>query len=59
MNRIDVRPLLPDEAPLLAALLQLYRYDFSEFTDDDVAADGRYITGQFQLTFGWASAWLF
>jgi predicted acetyltransferase len=48
VNSIDVRPLLPDEARILAALLQLYRYDFSEFTADDVAADGRYVTDQFQ-----------
>lgn len=49
MSSIDIRPLLPQEAPVLAALLQLYRYDFSEFRDDDVGADGRYVINQFQL----------
>lgn len=49
MSDVDVQPLLPQEAPVLAALLQLYRYDFSEFRDDDVEADGRYVINQFQL----------
>jgi predicted acetyltransferase len=49
VSSIEVGPLQPDEAPVLAALLQLYRYDFSEFRDDDVGADGRYAVAQFQL----------
>ena len=29
-------------APVLAALLELYQYDFTEFTDEDVGEDGRF-----------------
>ena len=49
MSDIDVHPLRPQEVPILAALFQLYRYDFSEFRDDDVGADGRYVINHFQL----------
>jgi predicted acetyltransferase len=49
LSAIDVEPLRVEEAPVLAALLQLYRYDFSEFRDDDVEADGRYVIDQFRL----------
>jgi hypothetical protein len=28
--------------PALAALLELYQYDFTEFTDEDVGDDGRF-----------------
>jgi predicted acetyltransferase len=43
--RLTVDPATPDEQPALANLLQLYFYDFSEFTDDDeseVDARGRF-----------------
>ena len=28
--------------PVLAALLELYQYDFTEFTDEDIGKDGRF-----------------
>ena len=40
--RIEVLPATADDRPLLEELFQFYRYDFSEFTGEEVGADGRY-----------------
>jgi predicted acetyltransferase len=39
---VEVRALQADEALAFEALYQFYRYDFSEFTDEDVGDAGRY-----------------
>jgi predicted acetyltransferase len=39
---VDVVPAAPEQQPLLANLLELYSHDFSEFSDIDLGADGRY-----------------
>lgn len=40
--QIELVPASYDQVPLLANLLQLYIYDFSEMLDMDVEADGRF-----------------
>lgn len=42
MSAVDVGMLRPGETDLFAALYQFYRYDFSEFTGEDVDADGSF-----------------
>lgn len=39
---VEVTPALPEEEPILANLLELYAYDFSEFIDLELGADGRF-----------------
>jgi predicted acetyltransferase len=39
---IEVLPAAPEQAPILANLLELYAHDFSEFHDIDLEADGRF-----------------
>jgi predicted acetyltransferase len=39
---IKVIDATPAHKPVLASLLELYQYDFTEFTDEDVADDGRF-----------------
>jgi predicted acetyltransferase len=39
---IEVLPAAPEQAPILANLLELYAHDFSEFHDIDLGADGRF-----------------
>jgi predicted acetyltransferase len=39
---IKVIPAAPDQAPILANLLELYAHDFSEFHDLDLREDGRF-----------------
>jgi predicted acetyltransferase len=40
--RVDVAPAAPDERPVLARLLQLYQYDFSEIDGGDLDPSGLY-----------------
>ena len=40
--RIEVLPATPEQAPILANLFELYAYDFSEFHDVELGADGRF-----------------
>jgi predicted acetyltransferase len=42
MSDLELREATPGERPLLAALAELYQYDFTEFTGEDVDSDGRY-----------------
>jgi predicted acetyltransferase len=39
---IEVIPAAPEQAPILANLLELYAHDFSEFHDVVIGADGRF-----------------
>ena len=39
---IEVLAAAPEQAPILANLLELYAHDFSEFHDIDLGADGRF-----------------
>jgi predicted acetyltransferase len=39
---IELIPAAPEQAPLLANLLELYAHDFSEFHDVEPGADGRF-----------------
>jgi predicted acetyltransferase len=39
---VEVDPALREHAPILANLLELYAYDFSEFHILDIGADGRF-----------------
>lgn len=45
MSDVELHELSPDEEPILSALFELYRYDFSEFTGEDVDAAGRFDDG--------------
>ena len=45
----ELIPASRDEEPVLANLLQLYIYDFSELLDMDVGADGRFVYPQLPL----------
>ena len=40
--QIELVEVTPAHAPVLDALLELYQYDFTEFTDEDVGDDGRF-----------------
>lgn len=42
MPDVQVVPATPAHEPVLAQLLELYVYDFSELTDQDVGEDGRF-----------------
>jgi predicted acetyltransferase len=42
-------PARPEQEPILANLLELYAYDFSEFTDLELGADGRFGYGSLGL----------
>ncbi len=46
---IEVISAAPEQAPILANLLELYAHDFSEFQDLELAADGRFGYGQLPL----------
>jgi predicted acetyltransferase len=39
---IEILPAAPEQAPILANLLELYAHDLSEFHDVDLGADGRF-----------------
>lgn len=39
---VEIIPALPEQAPILANLLELYAYDFSEFIELKLGADGRF-----------------
>ena len=49
---IEVIPARAEEEPILADLLELYAYDFSEFSDLELGADGRF--GYSSLPLYWA-----
>jgi predicted acetyltransferase len=51
---IEVIPALPEQQPILANLLELYVYDFSEFLELHLGADGRF--GYEQLSLYWQEA---
>jgi len=40
--QVEVLPAAPEQAPILANLLELYAHDFSEFHAIDLGADGRF-----------------
>lgn len=40
--KIEIVPALKEQEPVLANLLELYSYDFSEFIDLKLGADGRF-----------------
>ncbi len=40
--RVELVEATPAEKPALRRLLELYQYDFTEYTDDDVGSDGRF-----------------
>jgi predicted acetyltransferase len=42
MSDVDLVPITPNEKPVLAALLQFYIYDFTEFTGEDLDGAGRF-----------------
>ena len=42
---IEIYPAGIEEKPLIARMMQLYLYDFSEFTGDDLDAEGLYDPG--------------
>jgi len=48
---IEVTPALPEQQSILANLLELYVYDFSEFLELHLGADGRF--GYEQLPLYW------
>ena len=48
-SRIELVPASRDEEPVLANLLQLYIYDFSELVDVDMGDDGRFVYPQLPL----------
>jgi|SRR5580698_9051024 predicted acetyltransferase len=39
---LEVIPAAPDQAPILANLLELYAHDFSEFHNVEIGEDGRF-----------------
>jgi predicted acetyltransferase len=39
---IEVLPARLEHKPAIARLIELYQYDFTEFTDEDLNADGSY-----------------
>jgi predicted acetyltransferase len=39
---VEVTPATPDQAPILANLLELYAHDFSEFHNLEIGEDGRF-----------------
>ncbi len=39
---VEIIPALPEQEPILANMLELYAYDFSEFIDLKLGADGRF-----------------
>src|SRR5271155_1151437 len=41
-SALEVIRAAPDQAPILANLLELYAHDFSEFHDIDLGEDGRF-----------------
>src|SRR5690349_15513914 len=51
---IEIIPALKDQQPILANLLELYVYDFSEFLDLKLGADGRF--GYKYLPLYWENA---
>jgi predicted acetyltransferase len=42
MPPLEVIPVAPAEAPIIANLLELYAHDFSEFHDVEIGEDGRF-----------------
>jgi predicted acetyltransferase len=49
LPHIEVIRAAPDQAPILANLLELYAHDFSEFHDIDLGEDGRFGYGPLPL----------
>lgn len=52
MPPFELIPAAPEQAPILANLLELYAYDFSEFSELELGADGRF--GYKQLPLYWS-----
>lgn len=50
--QVEVLSALPDQAPILANLLELYTYDFSEILDLKIGENGRF--GYQPLRFYWS-----
>ena len=50
-NSIEVSPASPDQAPILANLIELYAHDFSEFINLELDENGRF--GYEQLPLYW------
>jgi predicted acetyltransferase len=50
--QIEVISATPEQEPILANLLELYAYDFSEFHDLEIGADGRF--GYARLPLYWS-----
>ena len=50
--QVQVSPATPEEAPILANLLELYAHDFSEFHNVDLREDGRF--GYSSLSLYWS-----
>lgn len=42
MERVELRPARPEEAPILANLLELYCHDLSAYFPVEIGTDGRY-----------------
>jgi predicted acetyltransferase len=53
--QIELSPATIDEAAIVANLFHYYVYDFSEFGDLDVGADGRFVVPP--LDAWWSDAW--
>lgn len=51
MLHIEIVPVLEEEKSILSQLIELYEYDFSEFTGKDINAYGRY--GYSYLDYYW------
>ena len=51
---VAVVPAAPEQEPVLANLLELYAYDFSEFRDIEIGPDGRF--GYRRLPLYWSEA---
>jgi predicted acetyltransferase len=48
---IELVEAAPEQRPVLAALMELYQYDFTEFTGEDVGEDGRFGFGRLDAYF--------
>lgn len=52
--QVEIIPALPEQAPVLANLIELYAHDFSAFMDLELDDDGRF--GYRQLPLYWTEA---
>lgn len=53
-EKVELIPSLPEQAPILANLLELYAHDFSDFVELELGADGRF--GYDSLPLYWQDA---